>query len=170
MAERPTFPASRSSHRIFIPVFVHTPFRGSAETVFVMVATTSFRDLFRSQQSEPFVSSKSFARLSGHYIYGCCLVFWRYGGLAMLDRDRSRRLFIPACDIVSCKFGFEVLLFVQLVCAIIYFYLFFSLNVKNLNSTNIVWKLQRGFRLLFRLRLLRFVCIDFSRGRMHSCA
>lgn len=39
-----------------------------------------------------------------HYIYGCCLVFWRYGGLAMLDRDRSRRLFIPARDTVSCKF------------------------------------------------------------------
>lgn len=129
MAERPTFPASRSSRRIFIRVFVHTPFRGSAETVFVMVATTSFRDLFRSQQSEPFVSSKSFARLYGHYIYGCCLVFWRYGGLAMLDRDRSRRLFIPARDIVSCNFGFEVLLFVQLVRAISRIFIYFFLSM-----------------------------------------
>lgn len=45
----------------------------------------------------------------------------------MLDRDRSRRLFIPARDIVSCNFGFEVLPFVQLVRAISRIFIYFFL-------------------------------------------
>lgn len=62
MAGRPTFPVVALNFYSSAPFeFSYiTPFRGSAETVFVTLATTSFRDSFRlvvafAQQSEPFI-------------------------------------------------------------------------------------------------------------------